>query len=53
MGDDELASKEALKKHKELISSLVDQFQGREIDPPGDNRLTEFGSVVDAVQCAV
>ncbi len=53
MGDDELATIETLKKYRELISSLTDQFRGRVVDSPGDNLLAEFGSVVDAVQCAV
>jgi len=53
MGEDELATIETLKKYKELISSLTDQFRGRVVDSPGDNLLAEFGSVVDAVECAV
>jgi adenylate cyclase len=53
MGEDELATIETLKKYRELISTLVDQYKGRVVDSPGDNLLAEFGSVVDAVECAV
>jgi hypothetical protein len=34
-------------------TDLVQQFRGRVVDTPGDNILTEFTSVVDAVGCAV
>ncbi len=53
MGEDELATIETLKKYRILISSLIEQFRGRVVDSPGDNLLAEFGSVVDAVECAV
>jgi adenylate cyclase len=53
MGEDELATIETLKKYRILISSLIEQFRGRVVDSPGDNVLAEFGSVVDAVECAV
>jgi len=53
MGDDELSTIETLKKYRNVISNLVQQFHGRVVDSPGDNLLAEFESVVDAVQCAV
>ena len=53
MGEDELATIETLKKNRQLISSLTEQFRGRVVDSPGDNLLAEFGSVVDAIECAV
>jgi len=53
MGEEEVATVETLKKYREIISSLVTQYTGRVIDSPGDNLLAEFGSVVDAVECAV
>ena len=37
---------------KSVMSALIDQHRGRVIDSPGDNMLSEFASVVDAVQCA-
>ena len=53
MGEDEFATVNTLKKYREVISSQVQQFNGRVVDSPGDNILAEFGSVVDAVECAV
>ena len=53
MGDDEAATVSTLKSHRNLISENVLAHQGRVIDSPGDNILAEFGSIVDAVSCAV
>jgi adenylate cyclase len=53
MGEDELATVEILKKYRGLISSLIENYRSRVLDSPGDNILAEFGSVVDAVECAV
>jgi len=53
MGEDELSTVETLKKYREIIGNLVMDYQGRVIDSPGDNILSEFSSVVDAVECGV
>lgn len=53
MGEDELATVETLKEYREVMGTLIRQFQGRVVDSPGDNLLAEFGSAVDAVECAV
>ncbi len=53
MGDDEEATIRTLTAHREVISSLIQQYRGRVVDSPGDNLLAEFASVVDAVRCAV
>jgi adenylate cyclase len=53
MGDDEAATVKTLEVYKSVMSALIDQHRGRVIDSPGDNMLSEFASVVDAVQCAV
>jgi adenylate cyclase len=53
MGDDEAATVKTLELFKSVMSSLISQHRGRVIDSPGDNMLSEFESVVDAVQCAV
>ena len=53
MGDDEVATVETITEYRETMTSLVTQWKGRVVDSPGDNILAEFGSVVDAVQCAV
>jgi adenylate cyclase len=34
------------------MTNLIQKHHGRVVDAPGDNLLAEFGSVVDAVQCA-
>jgi adenylate cyclase len=53
MGDDEAATVRTIELYRNIISDLITQHRGRVIDSPGDNLLAEFGSVVDAVQCAV
>jgi adenylate cyclase len=53
MGDDEAATVKTLETYKGVMTSLIKQHRGRVVDSPGDNLLAEFGSVVDAVQCAV
>jgi len=53
MGDDEAATVQTLAVYKSVMSALIEQHRGRVIDSPGDNMLSEFASVVDAVQCAV
>jgi len=53
MGDDEEATVRTLKAYREVLSTLIQQHNGKVLDSPGDNLLAEFVSVVDAVQCAV
>jgi len=53
MDDDEEATVRTLTSYRTAIADLVQQFRGRVVDTPGDNILTEFTSVVDAVNCAV
>lgn len=54
MGEDEAGTLTALKRHRaELFDPLVTQHNGRIVKLMGDGVLVEFGSVVDAVQCAV
>ena len=54
MGDDEAGTLEKLKTHrKELIEPLLAEHRGRIVKLMGDGVLCEFGSVVDAVACAV
>jgi len=52
MGEDELLTVQTLKEYREVIDKLVQEYHGRVVDSPGDNVLAEFGSVVDAVECA-
>ena len=53
MGEDEDATVHTLKAYRELIASLIHKYRGRVVDSPGDNILSEFASVVDAVRSAV
>jgi adenylate cyclase len=53
MREDEVATVDTLKAYREAMSALIQKYRGRVVDTPGDNLLAEFGSVVDAVQCAV
>jgi len=53
MGEDEEATIRTLTSYRQVMATLIPMHRGRVIDSPGDNLLAEFGSVVDAVQCAV
>jgi adenylate cyclase len=53
MSEDEEATVRTLNAYKEVMTNLIHLHRGRVVDAPGDNVLTEFGSVVDAVQCAL
>ena len=53
MGEDELSTIETLKRYREIMGTLIERFQGRVVDSPGDNVLAEFTSAVDAVECAI
>jgi len=53
MEEDEASTIRTLEDSKKLISNLIQQYSGRVVDAPGDNLLAEFGSVVDATECAV
>jgi adenylate cyclase len=53
MGDDEVVTVSTLKSHRNLITDKVQAFKERVVDSPGDNILSEFRSIVDAVSCAV
>jgi TolB-like protein/class 3 adenylate cyclase len=53
MGEDEKTTVETLKTYREVMGDLIRQYRGRVVDSPGDNVLSEFASVVDAVECAV
>ena len=53
MGENEAETVKTLTSYRKIMGELIQQHRGRVIDSPGDNILAEFGSVVDAVQCAV
>jgi len=53
MGADEARTVRDLKAHLAVVLPMVSAHGGRVIDTAGDGILAEFGSVVDAVECAV
>ena len=53
MAEDEMWTIHTLNVYRDLIASHVRKHLGRVVDAPGDNILAEFGSVINAVQCAV
>jgi adenylate cyclase len=54
MGTDEEGTHERLKGHLgELVNPKIAEHRGRIVKNTGDGFLAEFGSVVDAVRCAV
>lgn len=53
MEENEAATIKRLEESREIIGKLVNDFDGRVVDSPGDNILAEFNSVVNAVDCAV
>ncbi len=54
MGVDEVGTRARFNAHlKELLKPLIADHQGRIVQVMGDGLLVEYGSVVDAVQCAV
>ena len=54
MEADEAGTLAALKTHRrELIDPKITDYHGRIVKTTGDGMIAEFGSVVDAVQCAV
>ncbi len=53
MGKDEEGTLIRLKKAREVFSSYVSDYSGRIVNMTGDGLVAEFGSVVQAVNCAV
>jgi len=54
MGSDEAGTLKALKHHRESVfDPAIAQHKGRVVKLIGDGTLVEFGSVVDAVNCAL
>ena len=54
MGTDEVGTLARLKSHRsELLAPAIETHRGHIANTAGDSILAEFGSVVDAVACAV
>src|SRR5262245_32286276 len=52
MGADEARTVRDLKDHLSVVLPMVSGHRGRVVDTTGDGILAEFGSVVNAVECA-
>src|SRR5207248_8030229 len=53
MGADEEATVRDLKDHQAVVLPMVKEHGGRIIDTAGDGILAEFGSVLNAIKCAL
>jgi adenylate cyclase len=53
MGADEARTVRDLKEHQAVVLPMIAEHGGRIIDTAGDGILAEFGSVVNAVECAL
>jgi adenylate cyclase len=53
MGADEVATLKGLTERRAILDRLIGEHRGRIANTAGDSVLAEFGSAMDAVQCAV
>jgi adenylate cyclase len=53
MGADEVGTLRDLTQRRGILDGLIASYRGRIANTAGDSVLAEFGSAVDAVQCAV
>src|SRR5437762_5478048 len=53
MGEDETATYDALQRLRRAIDPMIAGHAGRIVSTAGDGLLADFGSVVDALSCAV
>ena len=53
MGADEVGTLKGLTERRAILDKAIGDHRGRIANTAGDSVLAEFGSAVDAVQCAV
>jgi len=53
MAEDAETITRTIKFYRKIVSSIVERHNGHVTDSPYDNLRSEFGNVMDAVQCAV
>ena len=52
MGADEVGTLKGLTERRAILDKLIGEHRGRIANTAGDSVLAEFGSAVEAVQCA-
>ena len=53
MGDDPEGTLQTLTEYRAVFSDKIQGYKGRVVNAPGDSLLADFGSVLEAVSCAV
>src|ERR1700749_3050857 len=53
MGADEVGTLKGLTERRAILDRIIGEHRGRIANTAGDSVLAEFGSAVEAVQCAV
>src|SRR5215471_18230435 len=53
MGVDEVGTLKGLTERRAILDGIIGEHRGRIANTAGDSVLAEFGSTVEAVQCAV
>ena len=53
MGADEVGTLKGLTERRVILDRIIGEIEARIANTAGDSVLVEFGSAVDAVQCAV
>jgi adenylate cyclase len=53
MGADEVGTLKALTERRAILDRVIGEHRGRIANTAGDSVLAEFGSAVDAIECAV
>ena len=53
MAEDEARTLDNLKKRREFIDTIIEEYEGRIFNTAGDSVLAEFASPVRAAECAV
>src|SRR5215468_115918 len=53
MGVDEVGTLQGLTERRAILDRFIGEHRGRIANTAGDSILAEFGSTVEAVQCAV
>jgi len=53
MGENEVQTLKTLSAYFQIMTTLIQKYQGKVLNIAGDNLLADFESVVDAVQCGV